>query len=90
MVICLGRGADLHTAQLMPLCHSLSIAPINPDCYIYLPGITFLVLAHPGSPGQYPEGRKMVVVVVATRMAVSKLSAKAQLIMWTFRTTVTV
>ena len=25
---------------------------------------TFLVLAHPGSPGQSPEGHKMVVVVV--------------------------
>jgi len=27
-------------------------------------GFIFLVLAHPGSPGQNPEGRKMVVVAV--------------------------
>ena len=39
MVICLGRGANLHMAQLMPL-HSLSLA------------LSFLVPAHPGSPGQ--------------------------------------
>jgi len=30
-------------------CHSLSLAPVNPD--VYLPGFTFLVLAHLGSPG---------------------------------------
>jgi len=36
MVICLKQGADLHSAELMPL--SLSF--------------TFLVLAHPGSPGK--------------------------------------
>jgi len=27
-------------------------------------GFTFLMPAHPGSPGQNPEGRKMVVVLV--------------------------
>jgi len=27
-------------------------------------GFTFLVLAHPGSPGQNTESRKMIVVVV--------------------------
>jgi len=32
-------------------CHSLSLAPVNPDLF-YLPGFTFLVPAHPGSPGQ--------------------------------------
>jgi len=36
-------------------CHSLSLAPINPD-WFYLPGSTFLVLAYPGSPGQNPTG----------------------------------
>jgi len=30
----------------------------------YFPGFTFLVPAHPGSPGHSPGGRKMVVVVV--------------------------
>ena len=58
----LGRGADLHMAQLMPL-PSLSLASVNPD-WFYFPGFTFLILAHPGSPGHSPGGRKMVVVVV--------------------------
>ena len=40
-----------------------ALVPVNPD-WLYLPGFTFLVLAHPGSPGHSPEGRKMVVVVV--------------------------
>ena len=31
-------------------CHSLSFAPVNPK-WLYLPGSTFLFLAHPGSPG---------------------------------------
>ena len=44
MVICLQRGADLHTAQLMPL-------PLTVSCKIQI-GFTFLVPAHPGSHGQ--------------------------------------
>ena len=44
MVICLERGADVHTAQLMPL-------PLTVSCFtkiqIY---VTFLVPAHLGSP----------------------------------------
>ena len=36
-------------------CHSLSLAPVNPD-WFYLPGFTFLVPAHPDSPGQNPWG----------------------------------
>jgi len=36
-------------------CHSLSLAPVNPD-WFYLPGFTFLVPAHPDSPGQNPRG----------------------------------
>jgi len=44
-------------------CHSPPLAPVNPD-WFYLPGFTFLVPAHPGSPGQNPESRKTVVVVV--------------------------
>jgi len=35
----------------------LSLAPVNPD-WFYLPGFTFLMLAHPGSPGQNPRGRQ--------------------------------
>ena len=46
MVICLEQGADLHTAQLMPLSLSVScFSKIQID-------VTFLVPAHPGSPGQ--------------------------------------
>ena len=46
MVICLERGADLHMAQLMPL-------PLTVSCFSKIQiGITFLLLAHPGSPGQ--------------------------------------
>ena len=46
MVICLGRGADLHIAQLMPLPHTVS-------CFSEIQtGFTFMVPAHPGSPGQ--------------------------------------
>ena len=46
MVICLERGADLHMAQLMPL-------PLTVSCFSKIQiGSTFLVPAHPGSPGQ--------------------------------------
>ena len=46
MVICLGRGADLHMAQLMPL-------PLTVSCFSKIQiGFTFLVPAHPGSPGK--------------------------------------
>jgi len=46
VVICLERGADLHTAQLMPLPLTVSCFSIIQICF------TFLVPAHPGSPGQ--------------------------------------
>ena len=46
MVICLEQGADLHMAQLMPLLLTVS-------CFSKIQiGFTFLVLAHPGSPGK--------------------------------------
>jgi len=44
VVICLERGAALHAAQLMPL-------PLTCFSKIRI-GVTFLVPAHPGSPGQ--------------------------------------
>ena len=45
MVICLQRGADLYMAQLMPL-------PLTVSCFSNIQtGFTFLVPAHPGSPG---------------------------------------
>ena len=46
MVICLQRGADLHMAQLMPLPLIVSF------CSKIQIGFTFLVPAHPGSPGK--------------------------------------
>jgi len=46
MVICLEQGADLHTAQLMPL-------PLTVSCFSKIQiDLTFLVPAHPGSPRQ--------------------------------------
>ena len=46
MVICLERCADLHMAQLMPL-------PLTVSCFSKIQiGFTYLVPAHPGSPGK--------------------------------------
>jgi len=57
MVICLELGADLHMAQLMPL-------PLTVSCFSKIQiGFTFLVLAHPGSPGQRAVKRVCVVTV---------------------------
>jgi len=48
VVVCLEQGADLHTAQLMLL-------PLNVSCFSKIQiGFTFLVAAHPGSPGKGP------------------------------------
>ena len=58
MVICLERGVDLHTAQLMPL-------PLTVSCFSKIQiGFAFLVLAHPGSPGQRAVKRVSVCVCV--------------------------
>jgi len=46
MVICLERGADLHVAQLMLLPLTVSFSS-----KIQI-GFTFLIPAHPGSPGK--------------------------------------
>ena len=59
MVICLERGADLHMAQLMPL-------PLTVSCYCKIQiGFTFLVPAHPGSPGKRAVKRVCVCVRVS-------------------------
>ena len=56
MVICLERGADLHMVQPMPL-------PLTVSCLTEIQiGFTFLVLAHPGSPGQRAIKRGCVCV----------------------------
>jgi len=57
MDICLDRGADLHTAQLMPL-------PLTVSCFSKIQiGATFLVLAHPGSPEKGPLNGCMYVCI---------------------------
>ena len=54
MIICLERGADLHTAQLMPL-------PLTVSCFSKIQtGFTFLVPAHLGSPRQRAVKRARV------------------------------
>ena len=56
VVICLERGADLHMAQWMPL-------PLTVSCFSKIQiGFTFLVPAHPGSPGQRAVKRVCVCV----------------------------
>jgi len=48
VVICLEQGADLHTAQLMPL-------PLTLSCFSIIQiSFTFLVPAHLGSPDKGP------------------------------------
>jgi len=60
MVMCLGQGADLHMAQLMPLPLTISCSSksrLNPD-WFYLSGA-----GSPDSLDKIQEGRKMVVCV---------------------------
>jgi len=58
VVICLERCADLHMAQLMPL-------PLTVFCFSKIQiGFTFLVPAHPGSPGKRAIKRACVCVCV--------------------------
>jgi len=57
VVICLERGADLHTAQLMPL-------PLTVSCFSKIQiGFAFLVPAHPGSPAKGPLNGCVCVVL---------------------------
>ena len=58
MVICLERDADLHVVQLMPL-------PLTVSCFTKIQiGFTFLVPAHPSSPGKRAVKRVCVCVCV--------------------------
>ena len=62
MAVCLERGADLHMAQLMPL-------PLTVSCFSEIQiGFTFLVLAHPGSPGQGAVKRVCVCVCITQHL----------------------
>ena len=63
MVVCLDRGADLHIARLMPL-------PLTVSCFSKIQiGFTFLVSAHPGSPGKRAVKRVCVCVTVLMNIA---------------------
>jgi len=54
VAVCLERGADLHTAQLMPL-------PLTVSCVSKIQiGFAFLLPAHPGSPGRRDAERMCV------------------------------
>jgi len=74
MVVCLGRGADLHTARLMPLPLTISCSSksrlVLPSWY----RLTRVVPAHTGSPRRNPEGRKMVVVAVVWDICLTTVS----------------
>jgi len=57
VTICLERGVDLHAVQMMPL-------PLTVSCFSKIQiGFTFLVPAHPGSPGQRAVKRVCVCVI---------------------------
>ena len=72
VVICLERGADLHMAQLMPL-------PLAVSCFSKIQiGFTFLVPAHPGSPGQRAVKR----VCVCACCIQKQWSPAVYLLMW--------
>jgi len=60
MVTCLERGAGLHMAQQIPL-------PLTVSCFSKIQiGFTFLVPAHPGSPGQRAIKRVCVTLKIST------------------------
>ena len=72
VVICLECDADLHTAQLMPL-------PLTVSCFSKIQiGYTFLVAAHPGSPGK----RAVKWVCVCRSLKRFKTSWKCTIVMW--------
>ena len=71
MVICLERGADLYMAQLMPL-------PLTVSCFGKIQiGFTFLVPAHPGSPGQRAVKQVCVCLCTATFCYLLQLEMRA-------------
>jgi len=67
VVICLERDADLHMAQLMPL-------PLTVSCFRKIQiGFTFLVPAHPDSPGKRAIKRVCVCVSFSVLLLVALL-----------------
>jgi len=81
LLSCLERGADLCVAQLMPL-------PLTFSCFSKIQiGFTFLVPAHPGSPGQRAVKLGCVCVVIAitiilTQLAGLFMAAKLRKTLW--------
>jgi len=70
MVIFLERGADLHTAQLMPL-------PLTVSCYGKIQiGFSFLVLAHLGGPGKRAIKRVCVCMTILVVQCIWAVSLK--------------
>jgi len=71
MVVYLELGADLHMVQLMPL-------PLTVSCFGKIQiGFTFLVPAHPGSPGKRAVKRVCVCVCVVIAEVVACCSLQA-------------
>jgi len=58
VVVCLEQGADLHMVQLMPW--SLTVSRFSKIQIAF----TFLVLAHPGSPGKWAVKRVCVYIII--------------------------
>ena len=76
MVICLERGADLHTAQLMLL-------PLTVSCSSKIQiGFTFLVPAHLGGPGERAVKRVCVCVCVWIKNNILSFSSGNILLMF--------
>jgi len=64
IIVCLERGADMPMAQLMPL-------PLTVACFSKIQiGSTFLVPAHPSSPGHRAVKRVCVCVCVCVHACV--------------------
>jgi len=69
VVVSLEQGADLHMAQLMPL-------PLTVSCFSKIQiDFTFLVPAHPGSPGKKAVKRVCVCVTHPCKWWVSHENA---------------
>ena len=76
MVICLERGADLHMAQLMLL-------PLTVSCFSKIKiGVTLLVPADLGSPGQRAIKRACVSVRHCICLRVSSLVSAICFVHW--------
>jgi len=78
MVICLERDADLHMAQPMPLLLTVS-------CFSKIQiGFTFLVPAHPGSPGKRAVKRVCVCAAFFAYFSKMRISHIFSRINWHF------